>query len=187
MPFIFFFSSLQKLLHLDTCLLMLHLPFAAFDMTQAPSWGSSWKVGRTDKRDGFDKGLAGGGKQISQFQLPEKPGLLPQLPRAPQHYRKDHITVTACFCPAAWQPCTQSITLLNTLLLSQPSSDTPHACLSNPLTHKLTPAAMASLSDVLRTGKVCVYRCLSIMLLMEGQINHRLKLIGMWNYLKNAN
>lgn len=90
-------------------------------------------------------------------------------------------------CPAAWQPCTQSITLLDTLLLSQSSSDTPHAYLSNPLTHILTPAALASLSDVLRTGKVCVCLCLSTMLFVEGQINHKLKLIGMQNYLKNAN
>lgn len=52
-----------------------------------------------------------------------------------------------------------------------------HLCM--PPTHKLTPAALASLSDVLRTGKVCVYLCLSIMLLVEGQINHKLKLIGM--------
>jgi len=60
------------------------------------------------------------------------------------------------------------------------SSDTPpHAQLSSPPLHTLTPAALGTLSDVLRNGKVCAYLCLSLMLSEEGQINHKLKLSGM--------
>lgn len=35
-------------------------------------------------------------------------------------------------CPAAWQPCTQTMIVLDTLLLSQSSPDTPHASLHAP-------------------------------------------------------
>lgn len=137
------------------------------------------------KSGGFVKGLAGGENKPPGFYCLKSWAATSALPGTPAPQKRAHHSYGMLLsCPAVWQPGTQSITLLNTLLLSQSSSDTPHACLSNPLTHKLTPAALASLSDVLRTSKVCVYRCISIMLLVEGQINPRLKLIGMWNYLK---
>lgn len=52
------------------------------------------------KEMGLTKAWLGGEKQISQFPVPEKPGLLPQLSWACQHHRKEHIRVTMCSCPA---------------------------------------------------------------------------------------
>lgn len=153
------------------------------------SQGSSWNVGRTGKRDGFDKGLAWGGKANLPVSTAWKACVATSaLPGMPASQKRAHHGYSMLLsCSAAWQPCTQSITLLNTLLLPQSNSDAPYAHPSNPFIHELTPAALASLSDVFRKGKVCIYWCLSIMLLVQEQIKHRLKLIGMWNYLKNAN
>lgn len=85
-------------------------------------------------------------------------------------------------CPSTTQKSRSqlqhSLLFLHTLLLSQTHQvqTTPHAHLSY---HALAPAALGTASDVLRTGKVCAYLCLSLTLFVEGQINHKLKLIGM--------
>lgn len=110
-----------------------------------------------------------------------------QLSWAPQHHRKRGYQGYSMLlsCPAAWLPCTQSIIpWIPCYYHNWVQTSSMH---TSPTPLPTNSSQQASLSDVLRTGKLHVYLCLSIMLFVEGQINHKLKLIGMQNYLKNAN
>lgn len=143
--------------------------------------GQQLKGGQDRWKRWFDKGLAGGESISPIFHCLKSLCCYLRSPGHPSTTEKrisglQHAPVLTC-CLTAMH--TKHNTL-DTLLLSQLSSDIP-----NPL--PTNPSQQASLSDVLRTGKLRVYLCLSIMLFVEGQINHKLKLIGMQNYLKNAN
>lgn len=85
--------------------------------------------GRQDRHEGrvWQRLGYGGKANLPFFTAWKACAAASALPGTPAPQRRHRSYSMLLPCPAAWQPCTLGITLLDILLLSQSSSDTPHA------------------------------------------------------------